>query len=312
MTNPDNIVRIRSRNGGRASVYEANMWAQGFTSGLFSGNGVLPNTSPDMNVRVGGSSSNPDVVLAQNAAGYKIALDIVGQQLIAVTAPASNSRISAIVAYSNDLSTSSTDASVTGSPSSCGLIVVNGTAGASPSPPTGAQIRAAITADGGTGTQAVYAIIANIRIASSTTTITPALISGEKSIISSDKYQPALSDVGTSSNKDSNSVVASIPKFNFIQGRKYLLVGSALLAVPLGGGAIWEMQTRVGGVSQKGYRVSSRNGESGLQTGFTIMKTYTATATGELSVDLFAARLLNDNLLNLEAPSIEVIPQAAS
>lgn len=176
MTNPDNIVRVRARNGGRASVYEANGWAQGFTSGLLEGNGVIQNTSADMNVLVGGSTAKPDVVLAENPSGYRIALDLVGQQAIAITAPASNSRISAIVAYTDDLSLQSTEDTVTGSPASCGLIVVNGTAGATPSEPTDAQIRTAITADGATGSQACYCVIATIEVESTTTVITNSLI----------------------------------------------------------------------------------------------------------------------------------------
>ena len=176
MTNPDNIVRVRARNGGRASVYEANGWAQAYTGGLFEGNGVIQNTSADMNVLVGGSASKPDVVLAENPAGYKFALDIVGQQAVAVTAPASNSRISAIVAYTDDVSLATTEDTVTGSPSSCGLIVVNGTASANPTEPSDAQIRSAITADGATGSQAAYCVIATILVENTTTIITNSLI----------------------------------------------------------------------------------------------------------------------------------------
>ncbi len=187
MTNPDNIVRVRARNGGRASVYEANGWAQAYSGGLLEGNGVIQNTSADMNVLVGGSSSKPDVVLAENPAGYKIALDLVGQQAVAITAPASNSRISAIVAYTDDLSLASTEDTVTGSPASCGLIVVNGTASASPSEPTDAQIRTAITSDGATGSQAAYCVIATIEVASSTTVITNSLITIKQAAIGSNK-----------------------------------------------------------------------------------------------------------------------------
>ena len=185
MTNPDNIVRVRARNGGRASVYEANGWAQAYTSGLLEGNGVAQNTSADMNVLVGGSATKPDVVLAINPADYKIGLDIVGQQAIAITAPASNSRISAIVAYTDDLSLATTEDTVTGSPSSCGLIVVNGTASASPSEPTDNQIRTAITADGATGSQASYCIIATILVESTTTTITDSMITIKRAQIGS-------------------------------------------------------------------------------------------------------------------------------
>ena len=180
MTNPDNIVRVRARNGGRASVYEANGWGQAYSNGLIRGNGVIQNTSADMNVLVGGSASKPDVVLAENPAGYKFALDIVGQQAVAITAPASNSRISAIVAYTDDVSLPTTEDTVTGSPSSCGLIVVNGTAAADPSEPSDAQIRTAITSDGATGSQAAYCVIATILVANTTTIITDSLITNKK------------------------------------------------------------------------------------------------------------------------------------
>ena len=176
MTNPDTIVRVRARNGGRASVLEANAWCQTLNTGLLEGNGVIQNTSADMNVLVGGSTAKPDVIIAQNPAGYKVALDIVGQQAVAITAPATNSRISAIVAYTDDLSLTSEDTTVTGSPSSCGLIVVNGTTSANPVAPSDSDIRSAITADGATGSQACYAIIAMIEVAATTTTITDSLI----------------------------------------------------------------------------------------------------------------------------------------
>lgn len=176
MTNPDNIVRVRARNGGRASVFEANGWGQAYTAGIIDGNGVVQNTSADMNVLVGGSAAKPDVLLAENPSGYRIALDVVGQQAVAITAPAQNSRITAIVAYTDDLSLSTTQDTVTGSPASCGLIAVNGTAAADPSEPTDAQIRTAITSDGATGSQAAYCIIATILVANDTTAITNSLI----------------------------------------------------------------------------------------------------------------------------------------
>jgi len=179
MTNPNNIVRVRARNGGRASVFEANAWAQNLDTGLFSGTGVVPNTVADMNVIVGGTAAKPDVVIAETPSGYKVALDLVGTAVVALTAPASNSRIAAIVAYTDDLATESTDTTTTGSPSSCGLIVVNGAAAATPTAPSDSDIRTAITADGATGSQAAYAVLATITVASTTTTITSTLIEKE-------------------------------------------------------------------------------------------------------------------------------------
>lgn len=189
MTNPDDIVRVRARNGGRASVYEANGWAQFFKTGLLEGNGVVQNTVPDMNVLVGGSTAKPDVLIATNPSGYKVALDVVGQQAIAITAPGSDSRISSIVAYTDDLSLASTETNITGSPSTCGLIVVNGATSATPSAPDDTDIRTAITADGATGSQAAYCVIAEIEVESTTTTITDSIIGlkrADKEIIAAD------------------------------------------------------------------------------------------------------------------------------
>lgn len=196
MTNPDNIVRVRARNGGRASVYEANGWAQAYSMGLLEGNGVTQNTSADMNVLVGGSTTKPDVVIAENPAGYKIALDLVTQQAVAITAPASNSRVSAIVAYTDDLSLQSTETNVTGSPASCGLIVVNGTTAATPSVPDDSQIRSAITADGATGSQASYCIVATVTVAAETTIITNSQITNNNATLSSSKIDFATTITG--------------------------------------------------------------------------------------------------------------------
>ena len=140
-TNPGKIVRIRTRPGGHGSVYEANMWAQQHSDGLFSGRGVTRNTVADMNVLVGGTTDNPDVVLGKLPSGFLIALDIVGQQVIRITAPSSNKRIASVVAYSDNIALNSTDTNITGSPSSCGLIVVYGPTSATPAAPTDSQIR---------------------------------------------------------------------------------------------------------------------------------------------------------------------------
>lgn len=214
MTNPNNIVRVRARNGGRASVYEANAWAQGYSMGILEGTGVIQNTSADMNVLVGGSATKPDVLIAENPAGYKIALDIIGQQAVALSAPVSNSRISAIVAYTDDLSLASSQDDVTGSPASCGLIVVNGTAAANPVAPTDAQIRTAITADGATGSQASYCVIATVTVASDATMITNSLISTNQAAIGSKNIDFATStdSVGWKKVPISDNVVVYLAK----------------------------------------------------------------------------------------------------
>lgn len=197
-TNPNQIIRLRSRMGGRGSVYEANAWAQQYkaNTGITSGSdaqlvgymagsaGVTQNTSADMNVIVNGTPTNPSVVLGVNPAGYKIALDIIGSTVLPITAPASNSRYSLVVAYADDLSLASSDTTITGNPSKNGVIVVNGASAATPAFPMDADIRAAITADGATGSQAVYAILSYGIIASTTTTITNALLTMPNAVMS--------------------------------------------------------------------------------------------------------------------------------
>lgn len=205
-TNPGKIVRLRSRPNGHGSVYEANMWAQQHSDGLFSGRGVVRNTVADMNVLVGGTTDNPDVVLGKLPSGFLIALDIVGQQVIRITAPSSNKRIASVVAYSDNIALNSTDTNTTGSPSSCGLIVVYGSTSATPVAPTESQIRQAVTQDGATGSQAVIAVIANITTESSTTTITDEMIAINYGKLSShsidlttmpdNKYTTAEQDTG--------------------------------------------------------------------------------------------------------------------
>lgn len=227
MTNPDNIVRVRARNGGRASVYEANGWCQAYGSGILEGTGVVQNTVANMTVLVGGSSSKPDVLVAQNPAGYKIALDLVGQQPVTITAPASNSRISTIVAYTDDLALESTEDTVTGSPASCGLIVVNGSTSASPSAPTDTQIRNAITSDGATGSQASYAIIATIRVASNTTTITDALITRNQAGVQSSKIDFATSTVFFSNAENIGSTPRTVASYTIEKAGKYFIFMNA-------------------------------------------------------------------------------------
>ena len=246
MTNPDNIVRVRARNGGRASVYEANGWAQAYSAGLLEGNGVKQNTSANMNVLVGGSTTKPDVVLAENAAGYRVALDIVGQQAVAITKPASNSRISAIVVYTDDLSLGTTEDTVTGSPSSCGLIVVNGNAASSPSAPTDTQIRNAITSDGATGSQAAYCVIATILVASNTTTITDTLITNNIAKIGAHNI-----DLATIPTIDTNTVLKDIGDLTstYYYTSEYTGYLTCEVAVPPGKGGTCAVELSIDGTN---------------------------------------------------------------
>lgn len=171
MTNPNNAVGTNGAFGGRTSVNAFNDMMNVLSRGIISGWACVPNSG--MEVSLGGSGSVRDVAAAEDNAGNKTSINNISGSPISVTiptAPASNSRIDSIVAYVDNPPTGS--ATATDNPGACGLIVVSGTAASSPVAPSESAIRTAITADGASGTTAYYVVLANITVASGTTTIT--------------------------------------------------------------------------------------------------------------------------------------------
>lgn len=176
MTNPNNAVGTNAAYSGRTSVNAFNDLASAFTGrGVISGWGCEP--SSGMTVAIGGDGSTRDVALAEDVAGNFTTVNNISASPIPVTipaAPATNSRIDSIVAYVVKPPIGVSTA--TDNPAACGLIAVSGTVSASPSAPNDSAIRTAITADGASGSTAYYVILANITVASGTTTITDDLI----------------------------------------------------------------------------------------------------------------------------------------
>lgn len=172
MTNPDNSIGTNGAYGGRTSVNATNDILGLFRSrGVLSGWSVSPKTG--LTISLGGDGSTRDVALAEDNAGNKTTIDNISQDPVDVTipaAPASNRRIDLVVAYAdNPPQGESTELD---NPSACGLIVVSGTAASSPIAPNESAIRSAITADGATGAQAYYVVLAKVNIGSGTTTLT--------------------------------------------------------------------------------------------------------------------------------------------
>lgn len=177
MTNPNNAIGTNGAYGGRTSVEAFND-----DLALYNGRGRLSGfvVSPDsgMTVSLGGDGSTRDVAIAEDNTGNKTTINNISGSPISVTidaAPASNSRIDAIVAYVDNPPQGTSSA--VDNPAACGLIVVKGTVASSPIPPTEAMIRTAITADGASGTTAFYAIVGYVRVPNGTTDITGNLIS---------------------------------------------------------------------------------------------------------------------------------------
>lgn len=168
MTNPSDAVGTNGAYGGRTSVDALND-----VLGTFSGAGVLSgwNVRADsgMSVLVGGQSGVRDVAVAEDQLGDRTTVNNRLGSPISITlanSSPSTSRVDSIVLYVNKpASVITTDID---NPGACGIIAVNGTTVA----PSSADIRSAITADGGTGATAYFVVIANITIPASATVIT--------------------------------------------------------------------------------------------------------------------------------------------
>ena len=171
MTNPNNAVGTNGAFGGRTSVNAFNDDLASYTAGILSGWACEPDSG--LTVALGGDGNTRDVAIAEDNAGNKTTINNISGSPISVTvgsAPSTNSRIDSIVAYVDNPPTGS--ATVTDNYGACGLIIVAGTASATPTAPNESAIRTAITADGASGTTAYYVVLANVTVASGTTDLT--------------------------------------------------------------------------------------------------------------------------------------------
>lgn len=173
MTNPNNAIGTNAAYGSRTSVNAFNDFCQLVNGrGILSGFTVAPKSG--MTVSVGGVAGTRDVAIAEDNLGNRTTINNKSGTAIDVAleaASASSNRYDAIVVYVNN--PAQADDETPDAPSVCGIIAVQGgTTGVSEQ-----QIRSAITADGGTGSVAYYAVVATIYIAAGTTTITGANIS---------------------------------------------------------------------------------------------------------------------------------------
>ena len=231
MTNPNDAVGTNGAYGGRTSVNAFNDLAGAFTRGVVSGWACVPNTG--LTVSLGGDGTNRDVAIAMDNIGDKTTINNISGAPIDVTidsAPVSNSRIDLIVAYV-DNPPQGTD-TVADNPSACGLIVVKGIASASPTPPSDGDIRSAITADGASGTNAYYVVLAQITIASGTTTLTSSNISnGSKANLNNSNLPPIMptnmqSIISTDANGWTKIALSSNINMYFIKGTTSRTLGA--------------------------------------------------------------------------------------
>lgn len=193
MTNPNNAIGTNAAYGGRTSVNAFNDSLSAYNQGIMSGWACVPNTG--MTVSVGGVSGTRDVAIAEDNIGNKTTVNNISFAPVNVSlaaAPVANSRIDLIVVYVDGSPQGSP--TVADNPESCGIVAVKGTASATPSVPSDATIRAAITADGAAGSTAYYTVLAQITIENGDTEITSDMIvpgqRSELALISTDLSEP--------------------------------------------------------------------------------------------------------------------------
>lgn len=177
MTNPNNAIGTNAAYSGRTSVNAFNDVLQCFTGrGILTGFGLRPGTG--MSVSVGGTAGTRDVAIAEDNIGNFTTINNISVSPVSVSlpaAPSANSRVDAIVAYVTNPPQGS--ASAVDNPGACGIIPVSGAVAASPATPTESMIRAAISADGGSGSNAYYVVLGYAQVPAGTTDVTADMLS---------------------------------------------------------------------------------------------------------------------------------------
>lgn len=168
-TNPNNLVGTNGAYGGRTSVNAFNDVLSAFTTaGVVSGWNCAPQSG--MTIQLGGDSLSRDVAIAEDPFGNRTTINNREGEPVPVeisAASATTQRIDCVVAYVNSPAT--VQSTTLDNPEAVGLIDVKGSAS---SEPDDEAIRAAITADGGTGSTAYYVILATITVPAGATSIT--------------------------------------------------------------------------------------------------------------------------------------------
>lgn len=211
MTNPNNIVGTNAGFNGRSTPNAINDALQIFSGqGIVYGWATVPKTG--MTVQVGGQSGYRDVAIAEDNAGNRTTINNRTATPVEITlsgAPATGNRYDSIIAYVNNPQ-DGTGADDVDFPSQVGVLVVSGTAAANPTKPTTANIRTAITADGGNGTTAYFVKLADVYVGQGVTTIGSGVITANQAGLQAGFVDAAaLAGSIISTNKIQNSAVTS-------------------------------------------------------------------------------------------------------
>ena len=142
----------------------------------FSGFACTQTSPAGMSIQIGGGDDVDSAAIFINSdRAVLLSTDGTPQTVTIPTAPASGSRIDAIVSYI-DTTSADPEAETPGTPEYVKTIVVSGTVAGSPSAPTDAQIVSALPAGAG----GVYYRWCDVRVAQGATTITNSNITDKK------------------------------------------------------------------------------------------------------------------------------------
>jgi len=176
MTNPGNALGTNGAFGGRTTVNALNDALAGYNGrGILSGWACEPVSG--MTVALGGNHTTRDVAVAEDDAGNRTTINNRTNAPVEVTlepAETLGQRIDTIVAYVQNPPQNPNK--TPDNPECVSILAVKGEVAVTPVPPTEEQIRAAITADGGSGVTAYYVVMATITVPENATDITIAQI----------------------------------------------------------------------------------------------------------------------------------------
>ena len=180
----------------------------------FSGFACTQTEPAGMSIQIGGGDEvDSAAIFISSDRAVLLSTDGTPQKVTIPTAPASGSRIDAVVSYI-DTSSPSAEDETPGTPEYVKTIVVSGTASGSPTAPTDAQIVSALPA----GANAKYYRWCDVRVAQGATTITNSNITDKKPA-SPNVYSASILDLIYPIGSIAIGAKPSIGTWERIQGR---------------------------------------------------------------------------------------------
>ena len=216
----------------------------------FSGFACTQTTPAGMSIQIGGGDDvDSAAIFISSDRAVLLSTDGTPQKVTIPTAPASGSRIDAVVSYI-DTSSPSAEDETPGTPEYVHTIVVSGTASGSPSAPTDAQIVSALPA----GANAKYYRWCDVRVAQGATTITNSNITNKKPMSPNVYFttQDALAQARTVAPRYASRVTISANSYTAPSNGVIYFIGNinttqygSTISVAVGGTVVWRVTWNV-------------------------------------------------------------------